>query len=174
MSWVSWCVGLQYGLSPQCPCPSSCSGQFSAAVWSLRAFPHRKVLLPQGLCKSWIIPCRKIHPSLGGGSQLCPCPGLTRLCPFRVEHPAGGYKKLFETVEELSSPVTAHVTGRSGASSPPAARGLPGLRGFTRLAVKELTELVIWGRERSDWVGNSLDISILNVLVHSRCEEIRA
>ncbi|NXE02898.1 RPE65 isomerohydrolase, partial [Chaetorhynchus papuensis] len=29
----------------------------------------------------------------------------------RVEHPAGGYKKLFETVEELSSPVTAHVTG---------------------------------------------------------------
>ncbi|XP_031410744.1 retinoid isomerohydrolase isoform X3 [Meleagris gallopavo] len=32
--------------------------------------------------------------------------------PCRVEHPAGGYKKLFETVEELSSPVTAHVTGR--------------------------------------------------------------
>ncbi|KAF4792296.1 DEP domain-containing protein 1A [Turdus rufiventris] len=31
---------------------------------------------------------------------------------LRVEHPAGGYKKLFETVEELSSPVTAHVTGR--------------------------------------------------------------
>ncbi|XP_070259474.1 retinoid isomerohydrolase isoform X3 [Myotis yumanensis] len=30
----------------------------------------------------------------------------------RVEHPAGGYKKLYETVEELSSPVTAHVTGR--------------------------------------------------------------
>ncbi|XP_053105067.1 retinoid isomerohydrolase isoform X1 [Hemicordylus capensis] len=29
-----------------------------------------------------------------------------------VEHPAGGYKKLFETVEELSSPITAHVTGR--------------------------------------------------------------
>lgn len=28
-----------------------------------------------------------------------------------MEHPAGGYKKLFETVEELSSPVTAHVTG---------------------------------------------------------------
>lgn len=33
--------------------------------------------------------------------------------PSRVEHPAGGYKKLFETVEELSSPVTAHVTGGS-------------------------------------------------------------
>lgn len=32
---------------------------------------------------------------------------------FRVEHPAGGYKKLYETVEELSSPVTAHVTGGS-------------------------------------------------------------
>ncbi|XP_027746856.1 retinoid isomerohydrolase isoform X5 [Empidonax traillii] len=30
----------------------------------------------------------------------------------QVEHPAGGYKKLFETVEELSSPVTTHVTGR--------------------------------------------------------------
>ncbi|XP_045147677.1 retinoid isomerohydrolase [Echinops telfairi] len=29
-----------------------------------------------------------------------------------MEHPAGGYKKLFETVEELSSPLTAHVTGR--------------------------------------------------------------
>lgn len=32
---------------------------------------------------------------------------------FRVEHPAGGYRKLFETVEELSSPLTAHVTGWS-------------------------------------------------------------
>ena len=32
---------------------------------------------------------------------------------LRVEHPAGGYKKLFETVEELSSPLTAHVTGGS-------------------------------------------------------------
>ncbi|XP_071474846.1 retinoid isomerohydrolase isoform X2 [Callospermophilus lateralis] len=31
---------------------------------------------------------------------------------IQVEHPAGGYKKLFETVEELSSPLTAHVTGR--------------------------------------------------------------
>ncbi|ETE71370.1 Retinoid isomerohydrolase, partial [Ophiophagus hannah] len=28
------------------------------------------------------------------------------------EHPAGGYKKLFETAEELSSPITAHVTGK--------------------------------------------------------------
>lgn len=33
--------------------------------------------------------------------------------PFRVEHPASGYRKLFETVEELSSPLTAHVTGQS-------------------------------------------------------------
>ncbi|XP_044882044.1 retinoid isomerohydrolase isoform X2 [Mauremys mutica] len=36
-------------------------------------------------------------------------------CPrshSRIEHPAGGYKKLFETVEELAAPVTAHVTGR--------------------------------------------------------------
>uniref|UniRef100_A0AAQ5BH62 Retinoid isomerohydrolase RPE65 n=1 Tax=Homo sapiens TaxID=9606 RepID=A0AAQ5BH62_HUMAN len=32
---------------------------------------------------------------------------------IQVEHPAGGYKKLFETVEELSSPLTAHVTGSS-------------------------------------------------------------
>nr|XP_021484916.1 retinoid isomerohydrolase [Meriones unguiculatus] len=31
---------------------------------------------------------------------------------IQIEHPAGGYKKLFETVEEMSSPLTAHVTGR--------------------------------------------------------------
>ncbi|XP_038959208.1 retinoid isomerohydrolase isoform X2 [Rattus norvegicus] len=31
---------------------------------------------------------------------------------IQIEHPAGGYKKLFETVEELSTPLTAHVTGR--------------------------------------------------------------
>ncbi|XP_066548582.1 retinoid isomerohydrolase [Amia ocellicauda] len=30
----------------------------------------------------------------------------------RVEHPAGGYKKIFETVEELSEPIPAQVTGR--------------------------------------------------------------
>ncbi|CAN8217140.1 unnamed protein product [Coccothraustes coccothraustes] len=72
---------------------------------------ERFFFLPRVLCKSWIIQCRKIHPCLGGGSQLWPCSGLTQLCPSRVEHPAGGYKKLFETVEELSSPVTAHVTG---------------------------------------------------------------
>uniref|UniRef100_A0A7N5P7N1 Retinoid isomerohydrolase n=1 Tax=Ailuropoda melanoleuca TaxID=9646 RepID=A0A7N5P7N1_AILME len=29
----------------------------------------------------------------------------------QIEHPAGGYKKLFETVEELSSPIPAHITG---------------------------------------------------------------
>lgn len=36
---------------------------------------------------------------------------LTFLTSCRFEHPAGGYKKLFETAEELSSPITAHVTG---------------------------------------------------------------
>ncbi|CAJ0914858.1 unnamed protein product [Ranitomeya imitator] len=30
----------------------------------------------------------------------------------RVEHPAGGYKKLFETVEELATPMSVHITGR--------------------------------------------------------------
>ncbi|XP_058699357.1 uncharacterized protein LOC131581287 [Poecile atricapillus] len=87
---------------------TSVLGQFSVAVWSLRAFPLGKVLLlpPSSSLQSWIVLSREIHPSLGGGS------GLTSCAPSRVEHPAGGYKKLFETVEELSSPVTAHVTGR--------------------------------------------------------------
>lgn len=74
--------------------------------------------LPQVLCKSWIIPSRKICLSLGGAPRSAG--GSPSSAPFRVEHPAGGYKKLFETVEELSSPVTAHVTGWSGASSPSA------------------------------------------------------
>ncbi|XP_048844472.1 retinoid isomerohydrolase isoform X2 [Brienomyrus brachyistius] len=30
----------------------------------------------------------------------------------RVEHPAGGYKKIFETCEELAEPIAAQVTGR--------------------------------------------------------------
>ncbi|XP_056388738.1 retinoid isomerohydrolase [Hyla sarda] len=30
----------------------------------------------------------------------------------RVEHPAGGYKKLFDTVEELATPMSVHITGR--------------------------------------------------------------
>uniref|UniRef100_H2ZXX9 Retinoid isomerohydrolase n=1 Tax=Latimeria chalumnae TaxID=7897 RepID=H2ZXX9_LATCH len=30
---------------------------------------------------------------------------------FRVEHPCGGYKKLFETVEELSEPIPAQIIG---------------------------------------------------------------
>ncbi|KAJ8376448.1 hypothetical protein SKAU_G00070280 [Synaphobranchus kaupii] len=30
----------------------------------------------------------------------------------RVEHPAGGYKKIFETCEELAEPIPAQVTGR--------------------------------------------------------------
>ena len=39
-------------------------------------------------------------------------PGLQFLTFFsRFEHPAGGYKKIFETVEELSEPVPATVTG---------------------------------------------------------------
>lgn len=31
---------------------------------------------------------------------------------FSVEHPAAGYKKIFETVEELNEPVTAKISGR--------------------------------------------------------------
>lgn len=30
---------------------------------------------------------------------------------FSFEHPAGGYKKIFETVEELNEPLPATVTG---------------------------------------------------------------
>ncbi|XP_034289126.1 retinoid isomerohydrolase isoform X1 [Pantherophis guttatus] len=37
---------------------------------------------------------------------------LIFLTSCRFEHPAGGYKKLFETAEELSSPITANVTGK--------------------------------------------------------------
>ncbi|KAL6082760.1 hypothetical protein STEG23_019575 [Scotinomys teguina] len=37
---------------------------------------------------------------------------------IQIEHPAGGYKKLFETVEELSSPLTAHVTDKSKSNKP--------------------------------------------------------
>lgn len=47
-----------------------------------------------------------LHPIVGRT-----CSPFVFLTPFRVEHPAGGYKKLFETVEELSSPITANVTG---------------------------------------------------------------
>lgn len=37
---------------------------------------------------------------------------LTPLLPAnRFEHPAGGYKKIFETCEELSEPLPATVTG---------------------------------------------------------------
>ncbi len=32
---------------------------------------------------------------------------------FSFEHPAGGYKKIFETVEELNEPLPATVTGIS-------------------------------------------------------------
>ena len=86
--------------------------------------------------------------------------------PFRVEHPAGGYKKLFETVEELSSPVTAHVTGWCGLpdlllpsfcslelvgyQSSEASRGLErrvGGKGPDRAGV-------FWGRGRTDWMGD--------------------
>lgn len=31
---------------------------------------------------------------------------------FSVEHPAAGYKKIFETVEELNEPITAKILGR--------------------------------------------------------------
>lgn len=30
---------------------------------------------------------------------------------FRIEHPAGGYKKIFETCEELNEPIPAVVVG---------------------------------------------------------------
>lgn len=30
-----------------------------------------------------------------------------------VEHPAAGYKKIFETVEELKEPIPAKVTGKN-------------------------------------------------------------
>lgn len=30
-----------------------------------------------------------------------------------VEHPAAGYKKIFETVEELSEPIPAKIIGRT-------------------------------------------------------------
>lgn len=104
---------------------------------------------------------RKIHPPWQGLPAV-PLPRLSLLCPFRVEHPAGGYKKLFETVEELSSPVTAHVTGWSGASSPAAllcscSSGAPRLH----------KELLIRATETSAWVGNSSDISVLNVSVYT-------
>jgi len=29
-----------------------------------------------------------------------------------VEHPAAGYRKIFETVEELNEPIPAEITGR--------------------------------------------------------------
>lgn len=32
----------------------------------------------------------------------------------RVEHPAAGYRKIFETVEELNEPIPAEITGRTG------------------------------------------------------------
>lgn len=61
--------------------------------------------------------CFSLLPSLVFASHSFVLPAPLGSCqrrsgvPCRVEHPAGGYKKLFETVEELSSPVTAHVTG---------------------------------------------------------------
>ncbi len=30
---------------------------------------------------------------------------------FSLEHPAGGYKKIFESCEELAEPIPAHVSG---------------------------------------------------------------
>ncbi len=31
-----------------------------------------------------------------------------------VEHPAAGYRKIFETVEELNEPIPAKITGNQG------------------------------------------------------------
>lgn len=36
---------------------------------------------------------------------------VSLMCDDRFEHPAGGYKKMFETCEELSEPVPATVIG---------------------------------------------------------------
>lgn len=118
VSWVCWAVpSVSLSLLMLRTVLSSCLEPQSLSPWKGASSSS----FPQVLCKSWIIPSRKVHPSLGGGSPSCaPALGSPSCAPFRVEHPAGGYKKLFETVEELSSPVTAHVTGWSGASSPSA------------------------------------------------------
>nr|XP_057929800.1 retinal Mueller cells isomerohydrolase-like isoform X1 [Doryrhamphus excisus] len=48
---------------------------------------------------------------------VCVCVGAQDVCEehsrmvSRVEHPAAGYKKLFETVEELNEPIPAKITG---------------------------------------------------------------
>ena len=34
------------------------------------------------------------------------------MCVFSVEHPAAGYRKIFETVEELNEPLPTEVTGK--------------------------------------------------------------
>lgn len=89
--------------------------------------------------------------------------------PSRVEHPAGGYRKLFETVEELSSPVTAHVTGGSelllpggGSWELVGSRSSEGLQGPDVEVVARLVCFAV--KDRS--VGSSLDISVLNVSVY--------
>lgn len=63
------------------------------------------------LCKVSTVPGQLKAYSIFLSFQLFKCVPLATLTSFRVEHPAGGYKKLFETVEELSSPITAHITG---------------------------------------------------------------
>ena len=79
-------------------------------------------LFPQALCaplaEAGLVACIGLEPESTFRSAFVDFfehnMGFCLVIPhFRVEHPAGGYKKLFETVEELSSPLTAHVTGWS-------------------------------------------------------------
>lgn len=45
-------------------------------------------------------------------TYLKSCLLLFSLSVFSVEHPAAGYKKIFETVEELNEPINAEISGR--------------------------------------------------------------
>lgn len=116
---VAWAVP---SLFPIPPCAQDGSQVAAVAGRSPRSLPSHEgwrfsVPISQVICKSQISPSRSKTPSFGRGMV----PKLSKnranprsAGPFRVEHPAGGYKKLFETVEELSSPVTTHVTGWCG------------------------------------------------------------
>lgn len=109
-------------LLPIPPCAEDGSQVAAVAGQSPRSLPSHEgwrfsLPISQVICKSQISPSRSKTPSFSRGmvpklSQNWANPRSAG--PFRVEHPAGGYKKLFETVEELSSPVTAHVTGWCG------------------------------------------------------------
>lgn len=50
-----------------------------------------------------------------------------------MEHPAAGYKKIFESVEELSEPIPAKVSGRRSSSTHFATAGACWHRHFVRM-----------------------------------------